>query len=145
MSETIFSNWELFKSDAKWFLFHLKSSFGSWIFVMQKNHFIRKLTLISKFMTSQSEKQTFAIHILPKMSWSKGNQTLKFGQSIGRTWEIFFCKNDALNEVEELFPERFRKNRTWAYLQNNSFKFCTVCFYCVQIWGYQNILIPSWS
>ena len=33
-------------------------------------------------MTSQSVQQTIAIHILPNISWSKGNQTMKFGQWI---------------------------------------------------------------
>ena len=47
---------------------------------MKKNDFIRKIRLISKFMTSQPGKQIFAIHILPNISRSKGNQTMKFGQ-----------------------------------------------------------------
>ena len=33
-------------------------------------------------MTSQSVQQTIAIHILPNISWSKGNQTMKLGQWI---------------------------------------------------------------
>ena len=33
-------------------------------------------------MTSQSAQQTILIHILPNISSSKGNQTLKFGQLI---------------------------------------------------------------
>ena len=33
-------------------------------------------------MTSQSGKQTIAIHILPNVSRSKGNQTMKVGQLI---------------------------------------------------------------
>ena len=43
---------------------------------------IRKLRLISKYMTSQSGKQTTKIHILLNISRSKGNQTMKFGQLI---------------------------------------------------------------
>ena len=39
---------------------------------------IRKLKLISKFMTSQTGKQAIAIHILTNISRSKGNQTIKF-------------------------------------------------------------------
>ena len=35
---------------------------------------------MSKFITSQPGKQTIAIHILPYMSRSKDNQTMKFGQ-----------------------------------------------------------------
>ena len=33
-------------------------------------------------MTSQAGLQTIAIHILPNISQSKGNQTIKFGQLI---------------------------------------------------------------
>ena len=33
-------------------------------------------------MTSQTGKQTIAIHILPNISRSKGNQAMKFGQLI---------------------------------------------------------------
>ena len=33
-------------------------------------------------MTSQSGLQTIAIHILPNISQSKGNQTITFGQLI---------------------------------------------------------------
>ena len=43
---------------------------------------IRKVRETSKFMTSQPGLQTIAIHILPKISQSKGNQTIKFGQLI---------------------------------------------------------------
>ena len=43
---------------------------------------IRKIRLISKFMTSQPGKQTIAIHIYPNISRSKGNQTMEFGELI---------------------------------------------------------------
>ena len=49
--------------------------------VMYKNGLIRKIRLISKFMTSQPGKQAIAIHILPHISRSKRNQT-QFGQLI---------------------------------------------------------------
>ena len=48
----------------------------------RKNRLIRKVSLTSKFMTSQPVLQTIAIHILPNISQSKGNQTMKFGQLI---------------------------------------------------------------
>ena len=38
--------------------------------------------IISNFMTSQPGEQTILIHILPNISGSKGNQTMKFGQLI---------------------------------------------------------------
>ena len=78
------------KNDEKCFLFHLTSSFRSQdiqVFVTaswpcRKNGLIRKISLTLKFITSQPGLQTVAIHILPNMSQSKGNQTMKFGQLI---------------------------------------------------------------
>ena len=73
----------------KRFLYHLKSSFGSQDiqrFVLtfwscRISGLISK-RLLSKFMTSQCGKQTIKIHILPNISWSKGNQTIKCAQLI---------------------------------------------------------------
>ena len=47
-----------------------------------KNGLIKKIRLISKFMTSQPGLQTIARYILSNISQSKGNQTIKFGQLI---------------------------------------------------------------
>ena len=55
-------------------------TFLSWLLVIQKNGLIRKIRLISKFMTSQPAKQTIAIHILSNISKSKDNWRMKFGQ-----------------------------------------------------------------
>ena len=46
---------------------------------MWKNGLIRKIRLISKFVTSQSGWQTIRIHILTNISISKNNQAMKFG------------------------------------------------------------------
>ena len=72
------------------FLFHLKSFFRSQdtltfilsFWTCKKNDVIRKIKLISEFMTSQPGYQRITIHILLKISRIKGNQTMKFGQSI---------------------------------------------------------------
>ena len=48
--------------------------------VMYKNCLIQKVSLMSIFMTLQPRKQTIAIHILPNITRSKGNQIMKFGQ-----------------------------------------------------------------
>ena len=53
-------------------------------------------------MTSQPGLQTIAIHILPNISQSKGNQTMKFGQLIDITKGIFSFKNYAENEAGRL-------------------------------------------
>ena len=55
---------------------------------MSKNDLIRKIRLISKFMTSEPGWQTIAIHILNNISRSKRNEVMKFGQSIE------FCMNN---------------------------------------------------
>ena len=49
---------------------------------MQQNGWIRKIMLVSNFMTSQPGYQANVIHILSNISRNKGNQTLKFGQLI---------------------------------------------------------------
>ena len=43
---------------------------------------MRNTRLISKLMTSQPGKQTIAIHILPNISRTKGNQAMKFGHLV---------------------------------------------------------------
>ena len=88
--------------------------------VMQKNGLIRKLSLISKFMTSQSGQQINAMHVLPNISRSKGHQTMKFGQLIEYN-RIFLLENHTHNVVQKLVPDYFLKNQNWAYL----------CLYCM--------------
>ena len=48
----------------------------------RKNGLIRKIRIISKFMTSQPGYQTIEIHILPNISRRKSNQTMKPDQLI---------------------------------------------------------------
>ena len=59
-------------------------------------------------MTSQPGKQIIAIHILPNITRSKGNQTMKFDQLIKYiTSEIFFFKNHAESKAGRLVPDLF--------------------------------------
>ena len=58
----------------------------------RKKDLIRKIRLTSKFMTSQPGLQTVAIHILPNISQSKDNQTMKFGQLIEYNKKDIFVK-----------------------------------------------------
>ena len=96
----------------------LKSSFRSEViqlfvlifFIMQENVLIRKLRLISKFMTSKTEKQTITIQILPSISGSKDNQTMKFGQLIvNNIKKNIFLEKSLKNRVEKLVPDPFSK------------------------------------
>ena len=50
-------------------------------------------------MTSQPDLQTLAIHILPSISQSKGNQTMKSGQLKEYNNRNIFFKHQAENEA----------------------------------------------
>ena len=58
-------------------------------------------------MTSQPGYLTIKIHILPNISRSKGNQTLKFCQLIEYYKRDNFFKNHEENEAGRLVPELF--------------------------------------
>ena len=53
---------------------------------------IRKTRLFLKFMTSQPGQHTNAIHTLPNISRSKGNQTRKFGQFLNYNMRNIFVE-----------------------------------------------------
>ena len=65
-------------------------------------------------MTSQSRKQIIAIHILPNISRSKGNQTMNFGQLIECNMRnIFLEKSYTKCDVEPSprpFSEKLKLN-----------------------------------
>ena len=64
-------------------------------------------------MTSQPGLQTIAIHILPNISQSKGDQTIKFGQLIGyNKRNIFIQKWGRETSCRPLF--NFWKNLIWG-------------------------------
>ena len=58
-------------------------------------------------MTSQPGLQTIAIHILPNISQSKGDQTMKFGQSIEFTKRNIFLQKLSRKEARRLVPDLF--------------------------------------
>ena len=69
MKNAFFSYYKLFWISRYLSFYH---DFGSCV----KNGLIRKISLFSKSMTSQTGKQTNAIHILLNISRSKGNQLM---------------------------------------------------------------------
>ena len=85
----------------------MKNVFNLIVLVMWKNALIRKLRLISKFMTSQPGKQTNAIHTFPNISRTKGNPRMKFGQLLEYNARKIFAKNNAENKGGRLVPELF--------------------------------------
>ena len=86
-------------------------TFFSDFLVIQKDGFIRKVRLISKFMTSHTGQQIITINILPNILRSKGNQAMKLGHLIEYTMRNIFLKNHRQNVVEKLAAHPFMKNQ----------------------------------
>ena len=76
---------------------------------MYKSGLIRKIRLILKFMTSQPGKQTIGIHILPNISRSKGNQTMKIGQLIEYNMRYNFVEKLYIKCAGETVPRPLSK------------------------------------
>ena len=74
---------------------------------MYRNGLIKKIRLTSNFLTSQPGYQTIVIHILPNMSRSKKNQTLKFGQLIECNMKNIFLEKSYTKCGEETSPLPF--------------------------------------
>ena len=76
----------------------------------RKNGSIRKIRLISKSITSQPGEETIAIHILPNISRSKGNQAMKFGQLIEYNMKNIFVEKSYTKCAGETIPRPLSKN-----------------------------------
>ena len=78
----------------------------------RKNGSIRKIRLISNSMTSQPGKQTIALHILPNISRSKGNQAIKFGRLIEYNMRNIFVEKSYIKCAGESLPRPlFKKSK----------------------------------
>ena len=118
-SGPFFDNWRPLKMITNAFYFMLKALYVFEIFniffpdvlVKQENSLIKKLNLISKFMTSETERQINTIHILPNTSTGKGNQAMNFGQLI---------KNKVINTSQKSCRKRGR-GTSGQYLSFNIF------------------------
>ena len=94
------------------FLFDLKSFFHSQdilvfvstFLVMYKNDLIIKIVLILECMTSQPGQQTNAIHILPNIARSKGNQAMKFDQLKEYDMRNIFAEKSYSKYAGEISP-----------------------------------------
>ena len=75
-------------------------------------------------MAWQPGQKTIVIHILPNISRSKGNQTIKFGHLVEYNMRnIFLVKNHLQNVMEKLFPDPFLNDQNCANLWIKSLKF----------------------
>ena len=92
--------------------------------VMQKkNGLIKKIRLISKFLTSHTVWQTLAIHILHNISRNKDNQTMKFGQEIKYNRSIFLQKSWWKSIVHNLSYIKNKLYKTLDYCSRDRLKF----------------------
>ena len=98
----------------------------------RKSGLIRKIKLVSTFMTSWPGKQTIAIQILPNISQSKGNQKTKFDKTERNMKNIFFEKSYAKCSRETTSRPFSIKSKLVISLD---LKFYTVYFYCMASWG----------
>ena len=60
-------------------------------------------------MMSQPRKQTIVIHVLSNISRSKGNQTMKFGQSKEYNMRNIFLEKSYIKYGRETIPITFLK------------------------------------
>ena len=113
-------------------LFSRYLSFCLGFLVIYQNDLIKKIRLISNFMTLQPGQQTIVIHILPNISTSKDNQAIKFGLLIEcNMWNTFLEKSYTKCGKEtglRPFSEKLK------YLWIISLRFYTVSFYCMASW-----------
>ena len=81
----------------------------------RKNGSIRKISLISKSMTSQPGQQTIEIYILPNISRNKGNQAVKFGQLIEHNMRNIFVEKSYTKCAGETIPRPFSKKSKLSF------------------------------
>ena len=114
-------------------LFVLKIfKFLSWLFGHVKKSLIRGINFKIYDVTNWK-----TIYILTKISKSKGNQTMRFGQLVEykmRNIFFFFLKYHTQNLVNDLFLDPFLKKQNWTYLWIDSLKSYIVRFYCMLSW-----------
>ena len=138
----------LFTSCLKLFSFFRYLHFCRNFLVMQEKGLMRKLRLVSKFMTSQTGQQIITTHVFSNIARSKGNKTMKFGQLIEYDVRGILRNNHAENEAGILVPDCFLlskkafcqmkasdhhfslnlfwQNLTWTHNKSESITFQTV-------------------
>ena len=77
------------------------------LFAHVKNDLIRKIRLISEFMTSKPGNQTIETQILNNISRSKAKQAMKFGQLIEYNMRNIFREKSYTKCVRETISRSF--------------------------------------
>ena len=119
-------------------LFHLKIFCLN--FLVIQDYLTKKIRLISKFITSQLEKQTIEIHISPNISTSKDNQTMKFSQLIKYKRITTFLEKPHTKCGGETIPRPFSKKSKLSIFLDQQSKDLQFVFIVCHVEDYQNIL-----
>ena len=131
----------LFILPKKLFSFSRYLSFCLDFLVMQQNGLIRKIRLISNFLTSQPGQQTIVIQLLPVISKSKGNQTMKFSLLIECNMKNIFLEKSYTKCGGETSPRPFsEKLKLSISLDQQSKVLYSLFLLYVQVEGCRNIL-----
>ena len=104
-------------------------------FFVCQNGFNKKIKLISNFMTSQPGQKTIVIHILPNISRSKGNQTMKFDPFIEYNMTNMFLEKSYAKYDEETSPRLFPEKRKLSIFLDQEPKVLYSLFYCMPSLG----------
>ena len=108
---------------------------------MQKNGLTRKLRFVSRFMTCKLGNKIIAIHMLPNISRSKGNQTMKFDHLIEYDMKNIFLENLYWKCGGETSPKPFSKKSKMSISPDRQSQILYSWFLlCVQAEYYQNML-----
>ena len=99
----------VFTSPQKLFSFWRYLRFCLDFLVIYQNGLIKKIMLISIFLTSQPGYQTIVIHIFLNILRSKDNQIMKFGQLIERNMRNIFLERSYSKCGGETSPRPFSK------------------------------------
>ena len=97
----------LFFSPQKLFPFSRYLCFCLDFLVMNQNSLIKKVRLISNFMTSKPGQQTIVINALPNILRSEGYQTMKFGQLLECNIRNIFPGKSCTKKGGETSPRPF--------------------------------------
>ena len=100
---------------------------------------MKKVGFFPKFMTSQTSKQIIAIRISFKVSRSKGNETMKFGQFIEYNMKSSFLEKTCTNFGGETSRRPSAKtSKLRISLDQQSEDLYSVFVFYVQVGDYRN-------
>ena len=107
--------------------------------VMHQNGLIKKIRLISNFMTSQPGQQKSVIHILLNISRRKYNQTIKFGHLMECNMRSIFLEKSCTKCGSETSPRPFSEKLKLSISLDQVQSFLQFDFIVWQVEGYCNI------